>query len=265
MRLVSYDGGFGRIEGDHVVPMGADLVAWLAGAPSTDGVPMPLDATVLRAPVRRPGKIIGVGLNYRDHARETGMALPSVPVLFAKYANSVVGPDDDVVVPPGVTGVDYEAELGVVIGRTTSHVDESCALEHVAGYVAVNDVSSRDLQFATPQWLYGKAIDTFLPMGPWLLTADEVPDPQALVISCTVNGELRQSSSTAEMAFSVAQIVSFLSQVMTLEPGDVIATGTPAGVGMGFDPPKYLSPGDVMTVRVEHLGELTNRVVAAEH
>jgi 2,4-didehydro-3-deoxy-L-rhamnonate hydrolase len=262
MRLVSFEGGFGRLEDDAVVPMGPSLADWLAfGTQSVAaGAPRPLGDLRLLAPVPRPGKVICVGLNYRDHARETGQPVPSEPVLFPKYANSVVGPGADVVVPEVADKIDYEAELAVVVGRRASRVAEADALDHVAGYACCNDVSARSLQFRSAQWLLGKAIDTFLPLGPWLVTRDEVPDPQALGIRCLVNGELRQSSDTGQMVFGVAELVSFISRTITLEPGDVVATGTPAGVGMAADPPRFLRPGDRMRVEIDGLGSLDNTV-----
>jgi 2-keto-4-pentenoate hydratase/2-oxohepta-3-ene-1,7-dioic acid hydratase in catechol pathway len=214
----------------------------------------------LLAPVPRPGKILCVGLNYRDHAKETGQAIPTEPVLFSKFANSVVGPGADVVVPPEAEEVDYEAELAVVIGRRASRVAAADALGHVAGYACANDVSARSLQFLSSQWLLGKAIDTFLPLGPYLVTADEVPDPQALGIRCLVNDELLQDSSTGEMVFGVAELISYTSRTITLEPGDLLVTGTPSGVGMAADPPRYLRPGDRMRVEIDGLGQLDNTV-----
>jgi 2-keto-4-pentenoate hydratase/2-oxohepta-3-ene-1,7-dioic acid hydratase in catechol pathway len=184
-------------------------------------------------------------------------------VLFAKYANSVVGPGAEVVVPDDAEQIDYEAELAVVIGRRASRVTEADALDHVAGYACCNDVSSRSLQFRSSQWLLGKAIDTFLPLGPWLATPDEVPDPQDLKIRCLVNDEVRQSSHTGQMVFGVAELVSFISRTITLEPGDLLATGTPAGVGMAADPPGYLGPGDRMRVEIDGLGSLDNTLRAS--
>ena len=264
MRLVSFEGGFGRVEGDSVVPMGPSLVDWLAFGTQglATGEPRPLAELRLLAPVPRPGKIVCVGLNYRDHARETGQPIPSEPVLFAKFANSVVGPGADVVVPPEAGQVDYEAELAVVVGRRASAVAADRALDHVAGYACANDVSSRSLQFRSSQWLLGKAIDTFLPLGPFLVTADEVPDPQALGIRCLVNDELRQSSTTGQMVFGVAELVSFASRTITLEAGDLLVTGTPSGVGMAADPPRFLGPGDRMRVEIDGLGALDNTVRA---
>jgi 2-keto-4-pentenoate hydratase/2-oxohepta-3-ene-1,7-dioic acid hydratase in catechol pathway len=261
VRLVSYAGGFGRLEDDAVIPMGTDLVRWLAGQETAhDGAAVPLAEQPLLAPVPRPGKILCIGLNYRDHAAETGKPLPTVPMLFAKWANSVVPDGATVPIPAATDEVDWEAELGVVIGRTAKDVAVSEALEHVAGYTCVNDLSARDLQRSTTQFTLGKAIDGFLPMGPWLVTRDEVPDPQDLAISCTVNGRLTQKSSTREMVFGVGELVSFLSRTMTLEPGDVIATGTPPGVGVARTPQWFLQPGDQVVVEIEHLGRLTTHL-----
>jgi 2-keto-4-pentenoate hydratase/2-oxohepta-3-ene-1,7-dioic acid hydratase in catechol pathway len=260
MRLISYDGGFGRLEGDAVIPMGDDLVSYLETGRAADGDPVRVDQLRPRPPVLRPGKVICVGLNYRDHAQETGQAIPDEPVLFAKFANSVVGSGDTIDVPALVEQPDYEAELGVVIGRTAHRVDASDALDHVAGYTCVNDVSARDLQFRSSQWLLGKAIDGFLPVGPWIVTADEVGDPQTLGIRCLVNGEIMQDSSTKQMVFGVAELIAFISRTMTLDPGDLIATGTPPGVGMARTPPRWLRDGDVVTVEIERIGALTNTV-----
>jgi 2-keto-4-pentenoate hydratase/2-oxohepta-3-ene-1,7-dioic acid hydratase in catechol pathway len=261
VRLVSYAGGFGRLEDDAVIPMGTDLVRWLAGQETAhDGAAVPLAEQPLLAPVPRPGKILCIGLNYRDHAAETGKPLPTVPMLFAKWANSVVPDGATVPIPAATDEVDWEAELGVVIGRTAKDVAVSEALEHVAGYTCVNDLSARDLQRSTTQFTLGKAIDGFLPMGPWLVTRDEVPDPQDLAISCTVNGRLTQKSSTREMVFGVGELVSLLSRTMTLEPGDVIATGTPPGVGVARTPQWFLQPGDQVVVEIEHLGRLTTHL-----
>ena len=264
MRLVSFEGGFGRVEDGKVVPMGPSLLDWLTfGTQSiATGTPRPLAEVKLLAPVPRPGKIICVGLNYRDHAKETGKAVPTEPILFPKFANSVVGPGAEVLVPPEADEIDYEAELAVVIGRRASRVAVADALDHVAGYACANDVSSRSLQFRTGQWLTGKAIDTFLPLGPYLVTADEVPDPQALGIRCLVNDEPRQDSSTSEMVFGVAELVSYTSRTLTLEPGDLLVTGTPSGVGMAADPPRFLGPGDRMRVEIDGLGQLDNTVRA---
>jgi 2,4-didehydro-3-deoxy-L-rhamnonate hydrolase len=264
VRLVSFEGGFGRVEDGKVVPMGPSLVDWLAHGTQgiATGTPRPLSEVRLLAPVPRPGKIVCIGLNYRDHARETGKAIPSEPILFPKFANSVVGPGADVVVPPEADKIDYEAELAVVIGRRASRVPAADALQYVAGYTCANDVSSRSLQYLSGQWMLGKAIDTFLPLGPFLVTADEVPDPQALGIRCFVNDELRQSSTTGQMIFGVAELVGYASRTLTLEPGDLLVTGTPPGVGEGFDPPRFLRDGDRMRVEIDGLGRLDNTVRA---
>lgn len=265
MRLVSFVGGFGRVQGDLpglVVPMGADLVGYLAGAPVEEGPPVASADLELQAPVPRPGKIICVGLNYRDHALETGKPVPTEPILFAKFANSVVPDGARVEIPAATEQVDWEAELGVVIGRTARRVSVAEALDHVAGYVCMNDLSARDLQNRGGQWTRGKAIDGFLPMGPVLVTADGVPDPQDLAIRCRVNDEVVQDSSTAQMVFGVAELVSTISQTLTLEPGDCIATGTPPGVGVARKPPRFLAPGDVVTVEIEGLGVLSTTMVA---
>jgi acylpyruvate hydrolase len=263
MRLVSFAGGFGRVEGDEIVVMGDDLLTYLNDGTVEERGARPRDGMKLLAPIPRPGKIIGVGLNYRDHARESGQAVPQEPALFAKFANSVIGPQDPIQIPPGVREVDYEAELGVVIGRKARRVTADAALDHLAGYVCVNDVSSRAYQFSTGQWLRGKAIDTFLPIGPELVTADEVGDPQILSIRCIVSGEVLQDSNTREMIFSVAELVSFLSQTICLEPGDLISSGTPHGVGFVRMPPRFLRSGDEVTVEIERVGSLTNPVQAS--
>lgn len=258
MRLVSFEGGFGRIEAEVLIPMGEDLVAYLNEGSATEGEPVTLSQVKLSAPIPRPGKVLCVGLNYLDHASETGNLVPEEPVIFGKFANSVVGPGAEVVVPPAATAVDYEAELGVVIGRRAREVTVDTALSYVGGYLCANDVSSRTLQFQTGQWMIGKAVDNFLPIGPALVSVDEVPDPQMLTIRCWVNGDLRQDSKTADMIFSVAEIISYLSRTITLEPGDVIATGTPAGVGMSYSPARYLHAGDEVAVEIEGIGRLTN-------
>jgi len=220
----------------------------------------PVGEVELLAPVA-PSKVVCVGLNYVFHGVETGLALPDAPLLFAKFPTSVVGPGAAIVLPLGSTQVDYEAELGVVIGRRASDVSSADALSYVWGYTCVNDVSARDLQFADGQWVRGKSQDTFCPVGPAVVTAEEIEDPQALEVSCRVNGELRQRASTADMIFGVAELIAYISRGITLEPGDVIATGTPAGVGMSMEPPCYLAAGDVVDVSVSGIGTLRNRVV----
>jgi len=210
--------------------------------------------------IPRPGKIVCVGLNYRDHAAEGGMDLPKAPLLFAKWPNTLIGDGDAIVLPPESSQVDYEAELGVVIGASARRVSERDALDHVEGYICLNDVSARDLQFADGQWTRGKSPDTFCPVGPRLVPREAIDDPQALAIRCLVNGEALQDSSTAQMIFSVAEIIAYASQVITLEPGDLIATGTPAGVGVFRDPKVLLKDGDEVSVEIEGVGTLTNPI-----
>ena len=211
-------------------------------------------------PIGVPGKIICVGLNYRDHAEEQNTELPSAPLLFAKWPNALIGPGEPIVIPRVSTRVDYEAELGVVIGERGRNIGEENALETVRGYLCLNDVSARDLQFSDGQWTRGKSPDTFCPIGPRLVPAAEVPDPQALGIRCLLNGEVMQDSTTANMIFSVAEVIAYASRTMTLEPGDLIATGTPAGVGVFRDPPALLKDGDEVTIEIDLLGSLTNPV-----
>ena len=209
------------------------------------------------------GKFICIGLNYIDHARETGNQAPAEPVVFMKATSAIVGPNDNIVQPRGSTKLDWEVELGVVIGTKAKYVSEERALEHVAGYFLANDVSERAFQTeGTGQWTKGKSCDTFGPIGPWFVTADEVPNPQDLRLWLDVDGVRRQDGTTANMIFSVAQIVSYLSGLMTLHPGDVIITGTPAGVGQGMKPPVYLRPGQVITLGIDGLGEQSQTVVA---
>jgi 2,4-didehydro-3-deoxy-L-rhamnonate hydrolase len=208
-----------------------------------------------------PQKIVCVGLNYRDHAEEQGVALPERPLLFAKWPNTLIGDGDPIRIPSISKQVDYEAELGVVIGRRARGVSPDDALSFVEGYVVANDVSGRDLQFADGQWVRGKSLDTFLPVGD-LVAVDDVPDPQALGIRAVLNGEVMQDSTTANMVFGVADIVAFVSQGITLEPGDLIITGTPAGVGAFRDPKVWLQPGDEITIEIDGIGSITNPVTA---
>jgi 2-keto-4-pentenoate hydratase/2-oxohepta-3-ene-1,7-dioic acid hydratase in catechol pathway len=216
------------------------------------------------APIPRPGKLICLGLNYRDHAAESGVPVPKEPVVFAKFANAVIGHEAPIVLPSTSEEVDWEAELVFVIGRGGRHIPESAALSHVAGYTCGHDVSARDYQLKRGggQWLMGKTFDTFAPMGPALVTADEVPDPHSLRIRCVVNGETVQDSSTAQMVFSVPQTIAYLSHILTLEPGDVVFTGTPPGVGFARKPPRFLKAGDVAEILIDTLGTLRNPVVA---
>ncbi len=210
------------------------------------------------------GKFVGIGLNYSDHAKEAGMPIPDEPVIFTKATSSISGPDDAIVMPRGASKVDWEVELGIVIGGHAKYVDEVQALGYVAGYCVVHDVSERAFQLETSgQWVKGKSADTFGPIGPWLVTADEVPEPQNLDLWLEVNGERAQDGSTRTMIFGVPYLVSFVSRFMSLQPGDVITTGTPPGVGHGRSPPAYLNSGDVITLSVDGLGTQRQEVVAA--
>jgi acylpyruvate hydrolase len=223
-----------------------------------------LSSVKLRAPVPRPGKIVAVGLNYRDHSIEAGAKeLPKTPIIFAKFPTSISGPGDSIVLPHGDSQVDYEAELAVVIGKKTKAISAAEALQNVAGYMPLNDVSARTWQFADKQWVRGKSCDTFCPTGPYLTTRDEIPDPQSLSISARVNGATLQDSNTSRMIFCVAALIEFISASITLEPGDIIATGTPEGVGVFRTPPIFLKPGDIVEIEIEKLGLLRNPVVAA--
>jgi 2-keto-4-pentenoate hydratase/2-oxohepta-3-ene-1,7-dioic acid hydratase in catechol pathway len=240
------------IDGSAVTPEGLSILRDLdlSALPIVDGAPR------IGACLTGIGKFICIGLNYIDHARETGNVAPAEPVVFMKATSAVIGPNDNVIQPRGSTKLDWEVELGVVIGTKAKYVAEERALDHVAGYCLANDVSERAFQTeGTGQWTKGKSCDTFGPIGPWLVTADEVPDPQNLSLWLEVDGVRRQDGTTANMIFPVAKIVSYLSGLMTLQPGDIIITGTPAGVGQGMKPPVYLSPGQVMTLGIEGLGQ----------
>jgi 5-carboxymethyl-2-hydroxymuconate isomerase len=216
----------------------------------------------MRAPLA-PASIVAVGLNYLDHIRETGMQRPAVPLLFAKLRSSVIGPDESVKIDRALTQqVDWEVELAAVIGRRARSVPVDRALDHVFGYTVANDVSARDLQFSDGQWLRGKSLDTFCPLGPVVVTADELGDPQALGLRCRVNGATVQESSTAEMLFGVAELIAFCTQAFTLEPGDVLLTGTPWGCGAFMDPPRFLAPGDLLETEIDGIGTLRNPVEA---
>ncbi len=236
------------------------IASWISRR-NPDSV-LPLSSVRLLAPIARPPKLLCIGLNYRDHAAETNAPLPSVPTVFAKFPTAIIGPGDNIVLPKSSAQPDYEAEFAFAIGKGGRHIPASRWAEHVFGYTMLNDVSARDYQKATSQWTMGKNFDTFAPMGPFLVSKDEIADPHALDISLTLNGERMQSSNTRNLVFGVPDLVAFLSSVFTLEPGDVISTGTPAGVGFVRQPPRYLRPGDEVVVRVEGLGELRNPVVA---
>jgi len=236
------------------------VMRWIDSPPG--GERLPAADAKLAAPIPRPPKIICIGLNYRDHAIESNMPIPETPTMFAKFATSVIGPGAAIVLPKASTRPDFEAELAVVIGKGGRHIPEAKWREHVFGYTILNDVSARDFQMATSQWMIGKTFDTFAPMGPAVVTADEIEDPHNLAISLELSGDIMQNSNTSNLVFGVPQLIAYLSSVFTLEPGDVIATGTPPGVGFARKPPRYLMPGDDVRVRVEGLGELYNPVVA---
>ncbi|MGE5733932.1 MAG: fumarylacetoacetate hydrolase family protein [Acidobacteriota bacterium] len=217
----------------------------------------------LGPPICRPSKIVCIGLNFRDHAAESRMELPAEPVIFFKSTTSVVGPNDDVVIPRKAEKVDWEVELAVVIGKKALYIDKQQAMEFVAGYVLHNDYSERSFQLERGgQWVKGKSADTFAPLGPFMATVDEIPNPQNLAMWLTVNGEYQQKSTTAQMIFDVATLVSYVSQFMTLLPGDIISTGTPAGVGLGMRPPRYLKAGDVVELGIECLGQSRQKIIS---
>jgi len=250
----------GDIAGDALLPEGLARIAAL----DLQGLPVVTGNPRLGACVAGTGKFICIGLNYSDHAAETGAQVPSEPIIFMKATSAIVGPNDVVEIPRKSVKTDWEVELGVVIGKTAKYVGEQDALQHVAGYCVINDLSEREFQLERQgQWTKGKSADTFGPTGPWLVTRDEIPDPQHLPMWLEVNGVRRQNGSTATMVFGVAKLVSYLSQFMSLRPGDIISTGTPPGVGLGLKPPVFLKPGDVMTLGIEGLGQQRQEVVAA--
>lgn len=253
------DNGRIRDLSGQIADLSGEVLARLDGlsadGPEIQGTPR------LGPPVAGTGKIICIGLNYADHAAETGVTPPPEPLIFMKATSAITGPNDPIRIPRGAEKTDWEAELGIVIGRPAKYVDEAGAMAHVAGFVAVNDVSERDYQFhRSGQWTKGKSCDSFAPVGPWLVTPDEVGDPQALGLRLSVNGRMRQDGNTDQMIFGVARLVSHLSQFFTLEPGDIVATGTPPGVGFGLDPPQYLKPGDEVRLEIDRLGVQQMRV-----
>ena len=281
MKLVTYktdnNARLGLLRDDHVIDLAAasdgrlppDMLTFLRqGEPAlhlarqvaengTESTPVS-DVTLL-APIPNPSKIVAIGLNYMDHCREQNVKPPERPIIFCKFSTAVVGPGATIRWDPALTQqVDYEVELGVVMGRLARRVPAAEALDYVAGYTICNDVTARDLQHGDRQWVRGKSLDTFCPLGPWLVTREEVPDPQDLSLRCTLNSQVMQDSTTAEMIFGVAYLIEFISRALTLLPGDVIATGTPHGVGVFRSPQVFMKDGDVVTVEVEGLGQLTN-------
>ena len=281
MRLVTYSTGQGPRAGivldGKVVDLGPagydDVVSFLADGEkavaaasslSASADSPALDSVKLHAPVPKPDKFICIGLNYRDHASESGMEIPELPTVFTKYPNAVCGHGDDIVLPKVSNEVDYEAELAFVIGKRCKNVAKEDWQDVVFGYTIVHDVSARDYQLATSQWTIGKTFDTFGPMGPTLVSKDEIADPHNLRISLELNGQTLQDSSTKQFVFDIPYLVNYLSTVMTLEPGDVVSTGTPPGVGFARKPPIFMKPGDEAVVKIEGLGELRNKCVADE-
>ena len=253
------------LENDEFLPRARELAAIVQKGPEADIARhlWPLDEVTLHAPVPRPGKIVCLGLNYGDHAAESGAEIPSEPVVFCKATTSVIGPGEPIIRPAVSEKVDYEVEFAAVVGKPTKNVSVEEAMPQIAGYTIICDVSARDYQHEKPggQWYLGKSFDTFCPMGPWVVTKDEIPDPHQLSLSCDVNGETRQSSNTSQLIFTIPEIVSYLSDVFTLEPGDVIATGTPSGVGAARTPPTFLQPNDTVRCRVDQIGQLENPVI----
>lgn len=236
---------------------------FLEKAKTTDGLPkIDRSEVTVCAPVPRPGKVICIGLNYRDHAEESGMAIPTSPIIFSKYGTCVVGSSEPILLPKGSEQVDYEAEFAVVIGKTAKNVTRENAMDYVLGYTNCNDVSARDFQFADGQWVRGKSCDTFAPLGEYIVTKDEIPDPHNLRIQFRLNGETLQDSTTNQLIFKIPELIEFLSRSMTLEPGDIIPTGTPPGVGFARKPPIFLKEGDICEVEIEGLGVLKNKVVS---
>jgi acylpyruvate hydrolase len=271
MRLVSYDAGRGAragvVSADGVSDVGDGGLGALLRAGGVDAArevrsrPVPLDSVTLLPPVPDPGKIVCLGLNYRSHAEEAGLEAPETPTFFAKYANALAAPGADVALPAYSQKVDYEAEVAFVIGRRCKDVPESDALDVIAGYTLLNDLSARDYQFKTPQWQPGKVFDGAAPCGPWLVTPDEAGPPDALEIALTLNGDEMQRSTTGDLIHSIPAVVAYLSMLMTLEPGDLISTGTPAGVGSVREPRVWLKPGDEVVVESPQLGRLETRLV----
>jgi len=239
------------------------LFSWLFAQdpPMPDHLSLQLENIKCAAPILNPSKIVCVGLNYQDHCEETGTPVPEKPIFFCKFPSSITGPNDPVSWPPGSsTQVDYEAELAVVIKKSCKEISPEQAWNYVAGYTILNDISARDAQFSDGQWIRGKSFDSFCPMGPYIVTPEEVGNPDNLTIRCRLNGELMQDSNTGKMIFKLPELISYLSQTITLEPGDILSTGTPHGVGFSRTPPIYLKPGDQVEVEIENLGVLRNFV-----
>jgi 2-keto-4-pentenoate hydratase/2-oxohepta-3-ene-1,7-dioic acid hydratase in catechol pathway len=240
-----------------------DVLAYIeSGAASPLGEELPLNKVTLLCPLRRSPRIFGIGLNYREHAAESKMVVQSVPTVFLKLSSSITGPESDIVLWSNATQPDYEAELAVVIGKPGHRISKENWREHVFGYTIVNDVSARGVQLATSQWTLGKSFPTFTPMGPWIVTADEIGDPHKLDIRLALNGELMQSANTRDLIFSIPDLIAYISSIVPLEAGDVISTGTPPGVGLGRNPQRWLSPDETIVIDIEGIGSLRNRTRA---
>lgn len=261
-----------RIEGDIAILLEQpdlnallDLPDWKSRAATSEGDHLPLAGIDYAPLVPRPGKIICVGLNYRSHILEMGREIPQYPSLFAKYTESLIGPDDPIVLPMESDQIDWEVELAIVIGTKVRRAGDDEARAAIAGFTVLNDVSARDYQFRSPQWLQGKTFEAMTPVGPWLVTPDELKDPSGmdLRVSCAIDGETVQSETTAELVHGPIGLVAYISRILTLNPGDLIATGTPGGVGIAFDPPRFLKAGETVVTAIEGLGQQTNRIVAA--
>lgn len=265
----------GLLQGETIYPLlphgYPDALAWIS-APESDrkkvldalqgAESLSLKNVALLAPISNPPRIFGIGLNYLDHAAESKMQVQKVPTVFLKLSSSICGPDDNVILPSNSTQVDYEAELAVVIGKGGFRIAASNWEQHVFGYTILNDVSARDIQLATTQWNLGKSFPTFTPIGPWIVTSDEITNPQSLPISLTINGETLQNANTRDLIFPVPTLIEYISSIVPLLPGDIISTGTPPGVGLGRTPQRWLKPGEQMTIHIEGIGELRNRTIA---
>ena len=275
MKLISYSTADNRIrpgallENNTVVDLSSYygdslrvVTAGLHGSPA--GTPVPLTSVRLHAPLANPPRIFAIGLNYRDHARESGMAVPTTPVVFFKLPTAIIGPGENIVLPKNSTEPDYEAEFAFVIGTGGYRIPASEWREHVYGYTIINDVSARDVQFASSQWSLSKSFPTFCPLGPAIVTADEIPDPHELNIQLSIDGVVHQSSNTRELIFKIPELVEYLSSITPLLPGDIVSTGTPYGVGLGRTPKRWLKPGETVTIAIDGLGSLTNPVVAEQ-
>ena len=258
LRGIGYDDAISFIAAGHDVHQRVEHIATSASKRDL----LPLDSVRLTAPIPHPQKILCIGLNYRDHAIESKMEIPSVPTVFAKFSNAVIGPGDPIMLSAATQKPDYEAEFAVVIGKRAKHVSSSNWKDCVFGYTILNDVSARDVQLATSQWTLGKSFDTFAPLGPHIVSADEIPDPHALDIRLSIGEETLQHSNTRELIFRVPELIEYLSQGMTLEPGDIISTGTPAGVGLGRNPQRWLRAGEEVVIEIDKIGTLRNPVVA---